>query len=430
MKRKLLYFLIVTLSFLIVAVFSLTGCKEEVATTEEAAEEVATTEEAAEELKGEPFKVGIPVPLTGSMAADGIEMKNGAEIAIKEINESGGINGRPVEMVPFDSKELLAETFVAAAEKLILLDKVVAVVAGYAGETGPDTFGKYDVPFIYHEPSQFCINEFHTKSDYWNVFMNGDTTLSHGLVLFDAVVNFAEAGGYEFQNNKLFVVMGTWTAIQEQVQGMSQKAIEAGWEVVEIQEAPEGTREWSGTMSKIRAAKPSLIIFNLWDYPAMSLFKQEFEKDPWDCLIYYGEGPSIPEYRDGLTESQNGELGMGVIGPVPGPKTDVLKEAYEEIFGKEMPERPVVPSYDGVWIWANAARQVDDPTDFEVVCDAILSSTWEGVGGIYKFESDRHVDKANVPCHVYQVQNSKLVKIALNDEVIEGVEFTTPAWVK
>jgi len=409
MKKVGVIIFIATVCLSMIIVFTLASCKTEGA-------------------KAETLKVGIPVPLTGSMAADGIEMKNGAEIAVKEINESGGINGRTVEMIPFDSKELLAETFAAAAEKLILQDKVDALVAGYAGEAGPDTFGKYDVPFIYHEPSEFCVTEFHSKPDYWNVFMNGDTTLSHGLVLFDAVVNFAETGGYEFENNKLFAVRGTWTAIIEQVEGMVQKAEEAGWEIVEIQEAAEGTREWAGTMAKIRAAQPSIIIFNLWDYPAMQLFKQEFMKDPWNCLIYYGEGPSIPEYRDGLTESQNGELGMGVIGPVPGSKTDALLKIYKEMFGKEMPERPVVPSYDGVWVWANAARQVDDPKDYKVVCDAIKNSKWEGAGGIYIFEDDNRVSLDNVPCHVYQVQDSKLVRIALNDKVVEGAEFVMPAW--
>lgn len=411
MKRVKILLIIVSIMFLVTCIFS----------------GVAFAGREEVEEAEEPIKIGIPVPITGSMAADGTEMVKGAELAVEEINATGGINGRPVEMITFDTKELLAETFQAGVEKLILKDDVVVNVSGYAGEAGPDTFGKYDVPYIYHEPSNYCRE---LQQQYPHVFMNGDHTLSQGEVLFAAIVNFAKAGGFKFPNKEFAVVMGQWTAIQEQALGMTEQAKALGWEQVMEQVAPEGTREWSGTMSKLRSLKPSIIIFNMWDYPAIQLFKKEFEKYPWDCLIYLGEGPSIPEYREGLTRSQDGELGMGVIGPMPNEKGDALKRAYKAKYGTEMPERPVVPSYDGVWIWANAARQVDDVRDFEAVSNAIQNSVWEGAGGTYIFESDRHVDKANVPAHVYQVQNGKLVLIALNDEVVAGAKFAMPAWIK
>jgi len=386
--------------------------------------------EEAEEAGVEPIRIGIPVPLTGSMAADGIEMQRGAEIAIKQINESGGINGQPVEMIPFDSKELLAETFQAAAEKLILRENVVALISGYAGEAGPDTFGKYDVPFIYHEPSHYCMT-LHETPGYDNVFMNGCHSREVGPVLFSAVVNFAEAGGHEFPDKTFAVVMGQWTAIQEQATGMAEKGEAMGWTKVLEQVAPEGTREWSGTMAKLRAKKPSLIIFNLWDYPAIMLFKKEFMKDPWNTLIYWGEGTSIPDFRDGLVADQNGEMGMSFMGVIPGRKmTEMLVNDYQAMYDKDMPERPVTDSYDGVWIWANAARQVDDVRDFKAVSEAIKNSAWEGAGGTYIFDENNHVSYKNQPAHLYQVQNGKLVTVALNDNVIEGVKFVTPAWIK
>lgn len=61
---------------------------------ETTAAEGAETEEAAE---GGTLKVGIIGPLTGAGAAYGNAVANGAELAAKEINEAGGINGMMIE---------------------------------------------------------------------------------------------------------------------------------------------------------------------------------------------------------------------------------------------------------------------------------------------------------------------------------------------
>ena len=49
-----------------------------------------------------PVIVGIPVPLSGSLKYFGIMMKNSFEMAMKSINEKGGINGQPLEIVYAD----------------------------------------------------------------------------------------------------------------------------------------------------------------------------------------------------------------------------------------------------------------------------------------------------------------------------------------
>lgn len=52
------------------------------------------TEAAA--VSGEGFKVGSIGPLTGGAAVYGIAVKNGAQLAVDEINAAGGINGTPI----------------------------------------------------------------------------------------------------------------------------------------------------------------------------------------------------------------------------------------------------------------------------------------------------------------------------------------------
>ena len=49
------------------------------------------------------YKLGAPTMLTGSAAMKGISGMQAAKIAVDEINEAGGINGIPVELVIEDT---------------------------------------------------------------------------------------------------------------------------------------------------------------------------------------------------------------------------------------------------------------------------------------------------------------------------------------
>jgi branched-chain amino acid transport system substrate-binding protein len=51
-----------------------------------------------------PIKVGLIVPLTGNYTALGSEDKKGAELAAKEINDAGGINGRQLQLITRDDQ--------------------------------------------------------------------------------------------------------------------------------------------------------------------------------------------------------------------------------------------------------------------------------------------------------------------------------------
>ena len=67
-------------------------------TTKEAAADNNNNEEAASGAEGGAFKIGVVGPLTGPAAAYGIAVQNGVDLAIKEINDAGGVNGAMLEM--------------------------------------------------------------------------------------------------------------------------------------------------------------------------------------------------------------------------------------------------------------------------------------------------------------------------------------------
>ena len=78
----------------------------------------------------EPIKIGLIQPLSGPIAAAGSYITNAAKIAVDRINASGGVLGRPLELVIEDNKSDPAETR-NAAEKLIVRDKVPVIIGAW-----------------------------------------------------------------------------------------------------------------------------------------------------------------------------------------------------------------------------------------------------------------------------------------------------------
>lgn len=73
------------------------------------------------------IKVGMNLELSGGVASYGSGVAAGAELAIDEINEAGGIDGKQIEKVKIDNKSDAAEA-TAAAIKLATQEKVVAQI--------------------------------------------------------------------------------------------------------------------------------------------------------------------------------------------------------------------------------------------------------------------------------------------------------------
>jgi len=87
----------------------------------------------------DPIKLGLVAPLSGSVAFDGQEQAKGARLAVKVINEEGGLLGRPVELIEADG-ECSPAVSVSAAEKLIVQDGVVAMGGAFCSHATKAVF--------------------------------------------------------------------------------------------------------------------------------------------------------------------------------------------------------------------------------------------------------------------------------------------------
>jgi branched-chain amino acid transport system substrate-binding protein len=77
-----------------------------------------------------PYKIGSLQPLSGNAAAGGKTALVGVQMAVDRINKSGGINGRPVELIAADD-ESKPDVARRKVEKLLVEDLVDAHVGGF-----------------------------------------------------------------------------------------------------------------------------------------------------------------------------------------------------------------------------------------------------------------------------------------------------------
>ena len=80
--------------------------------------------------QAKPYKIGTLQPLSGLAAAGGKTSLVGVQMAVDRINKSGGVNGRPIELIVADY-ESKPDVGRRKAEKLVVEDGIDAHVGGY-----------------------------------------------------------------------------------------------------------------------------------------------------------------------------------------------------------------------------------------------------------------------------------------------------------
>ncbi|HJY49932.1 MAG TPA: ABC transporter substrate-binding protein [Stellaceae bacterium] len=80
--------------------------------------------------QAKPYRIGTLQPLSGAAAAGGKTALVGTQMAVDRINKSGGVNGRPIELVVADY-ESKPDVGRRKAEKLVVEDKIDAHQGGF-----------------------------------------------------------------------------------------------------------------------------------------------------------------------------------------------------------------------------------------------------------------------------------------------------------
>ena len=156
MKKNSKHFFITTLLLitllLMVTVFS--GCSDTSSdsSSDSEADQTSTQESTSDDTETElsKTKVAVSLPLTGNLMQYGVSYKNAIEMAVKNFNESGGINGVDVEVEFFDDKGDQKEA-INLANKIIEDEDVFCVIGSFGSSVSMAAAPVYQdaqMPFI------------------------------------------------------------------------------------------------------------------------------------------------------------------------------------------------------------------------------------------------------------------------------------------
>ena len=231
-------------------------------TPQAAATEAAAT--PAPTPSGEPIKIGLQGPMTGDYAYEGQGFKKVVDLLVKQTNASGGILGRPVELVVEDDKGT-AQDASLVADRLVSAG-VVAVIGGYNSTATAASSAIYDEAGLLNITPSSTATELTTKG-YQRFFRV--CFLDDRQALF--AVNFmkdqlkAKNIGVLHDNSTYAKGLADWTKTY---------AEQAGLNVAFFDAINPNDKDFTPTLTKIKGAGLDVIYFTGYHAQGGLLLKQ------------------------------------------------------------------------------------------------------------------------------------------------------------
>jgi urea transport system substrate-binding protein len=207
--------------------------------------------------------VGILHSLTGTMAISETGAQEAEKLAIKQINESGGILGRQIEIIQEDGASDWP-TFAEKSRKLLVRDKVAAVFGAWTSASRKAVLPVFEKEngLLYYPTFYEGLEQSH------NVIYTGQEATQQILAGLDWVAKEKEA--------KTFYLIGSDYIWPRTSMKIARKHIEnvLGGKVVGEDYKPLGNTQFGSTINKIRLKKPDVIYAAVVGGSNVAWFKQ------------------------------------------------------------------------------------------------------------------------------------------------------------
>ena len=265
----------------------------------------------------EVYKIGIFSPTTGFAAADGTSALHAAQLAVKFINEAGGVRGKKLELVHYDDAAK-PDQAVSVAHKLIERDKVIAGISGsYSGATraAAGVFQEAGIPML----SAYAVHPDITKTGD-KIFRVGVLGIVEGRVGGALVVEKLGAKRIAI----LTIDNDFGRALTE---GFKSYLKGKDVEIVFEDKYPLGETEFKAVLERIKEANPDVLFASAYYKEAASLVRQAKEVG-LKAQIVGQEGYDSPKFLE-----LAGDAAEGVI-----IVTDLNRDDEREIVQKFLRE--------------------------------------------------------------------------------------------
>ena len=327
-------------------------------------------------------------PLTGTASTYGQSVRNGAQIAVDEINAAGGVNGVKIALL-FEDDEADGAKSVPAYETL--MDKgmhvLIGAVTSGASVALNDAIGKDGILQITPSASQL-----EAANQNPNAFRVCFTDPLQGVAMADYAYNTL---GYKkaavIHNQDDDYSNGMYKAFVEEFKKL-------GGTIAEDVSFAKDASDFSAQMTKIAAAKADFLFMPIYAEKAAQIIITANEKGV-DIPLLGGDGlDGILEYLTG----DNAKLCEGLIYLTPFVSTDsnekvqAFTKTYTSKYGKA-PDQFAADAYDAVYIAAKAIEKTgcSDPAQLDnaAVVAAMNGLEFDGLTGKMVFDASGEPSK-------------------------------------
>ena len=342
------------------------------------------------------IKIGVPVGLSGANSVVAPSVVQAAELAVAQINASGGLLGRQLEVVVADDGSG-AQGAQKAFDSLVFQKKVDALISmetSAARNAGLPIVNRGKVPYIY-------TSFYEGRSCSPWMYVNAWVPEQQVAPIVDHFMNS--------ENAKTFFLIGSDYAFGRGMLEFTQKYIEkSGGKVLGDEYLPMDGTDWTAIISKLKAAKPdALITSTAGGAPNVTLTKQ-----------LRAAGVDIPYGNLAVDEGTARNMGADAAGiyisasyisGIDSAENKNFLKAMKAQFGDEMktPNDLSVPQYEAVYLYKLAVEKVGS-TDPKAVIEALDDVAYKGPRGVIKMNKQRH---APLTMYLAQVQADGGIKL-------------------
>jgi branched-chain amino acid transport system substrate-binding protein len=341
-------------------------------------------------------KIGLAAPLTGPQAHIGVDIRNGAQLAVDDLNAAGAeVGGKKVrfELVAEDD-EANPTKATTVAQKLVDA-KVVAVVGHFnSGASIPASKIYSDGGVAQISPSS--TNPKYTQQGFKTTFRVVAHDDQQGPTLGRFALNTLKA--------KTIAVVDDSTAYGQGLADAFEATVKAaGATIVAREHTTDKDTDFNAILTKIKGRNPDLIMFGGIDPQAGPMVKQMAALGIKAKFIG-GDGMQTPNFI-----KLAGDAAEGAMASMPGlPKEQMpggksFMEKFKSKFNVDV-ELFAPMAYDAVMVFADAMKRAGS-TDPAKLLAEVGKTSYQGVIGPIAF--DEKGDLKNGPITVYVVKSGK-----------------------
>lgn len=371
------------IAIMLICAFAITGCATK-KNVQDASKNVGG-EKLGE--SSEPIKIGLSLPLTGEAASYGESALGGAELAAKEVNEAGGINGRKIELVSEDD-QCSSAGGAMATNKLTNIDKVSTMVhfCSAAAGAGVPIAQNAGIPSIVIGSAP----ELTQGKDY--IFRDYPSDSFQGKFVAEFL--------YKKLNKKNAAIIYVKNDWGQGIRDIFVKRFEElGGTIVYNDSVLQESVDLRTQITKAKAANPDVLFFPVYPKNGVAGLKQLKELE-FNALIISGDGFETEEIL-GVPEAE-GVLYTAAKTTNP----EDFKKKVKEISGRESNVfTPYI--YDAIKIFARVIEKAG--TDQKAIRDGLAKISYTGGISSPIIEFDNEGDLKQAEFEVKVIRDGKSV---------------------